>query len=555
MRLIIIPFNRKGSVEPQDIIWRYYMVEATKLTGHERHIGEHSALISTSDLTGQVNYCNEQLYHFTQYTADDVIGNHQKMFGAGCMPASFPGDLYESLQLGKAYVAILKNRCRNGDHYWANVYFTPIYEHGKLVGIESIRTRPTAECISRAEKLYLQQQKDHSKSIKTSRLLSLFTRSTHLKLGLALTSVILPAFGLLAYVLPDNNLPLLGATAGVTLLLTWLVLYAMTTSLRIATNNTRSIIDNDLAVQVYTGRQDEVGQLVLTVEVLKAKLNTALNRVSEAVEELVAQTELTKNTALHTQTEINRQKEDIEQVVIAMEQMSATVTDIAKNTNDALQGTHEVEAMTADGQSTVVQTAEHITTLADNINEATGVIQSLAQDSKGITDILTVIQSVAEQTNLLALNAAIEAARAGEQGRGFAVVADEVRSLAGRTQGSVVDIEKMIARLQDSTHKAVNVMAASMPLATGSVAQTNLSQEALARISARSGQNNQLNTLISCAAEQQAVVVSNMLDKVQMISDSSQSTANHAQVNQDSSQQLTKLTQRLHGIVHSYSNQ
>lgn len=529
------------------------MAEATKLTGHERHIGQDSALISTSDLTGQVSYCNEQLYHFTEYSAEDVIGNHQKMFGAGCMPASFPADLYESLQLGKAYVAILKNRCRNGDHYWANVYFTPIYDHGKLVGIESIRTRPTPECISRAESLYLQQQKNKNKSSNASGLFGLFKRSLHLKVGLSLSALLLFAFAFLSYLLPDST-PLLGATGGVTILLCWLVLYYITRGLRNAAESTRAIIDNQLAAQVYTGRHDEIGQLELTIEVLQAKLNTALNRVTEAAEELVKQTELTKNTALNTRTEINHQKQGIEEVVIAMEKMSATVADIAKNTNEALQGTNEVEKMTTNGQSTVMQTANQISTLAENIKEATDVIQSLAQDSKGITDILTVIQSVAEQTNLLALNAAIEAARAGEQGRGFAVVADEVRSLAGRTQGSVIDIEQMIARLQTTTDKAVKVMAASIPLVNSSVDQTNLSQAALKQISVRSEQNNQLNTLISCAAEQQSVVVTNILEKVQLISQSSQSTSEHAQINQDSSQQVTKLTQRLHGIINSYSN-
>lgn len=526
------------------------MAEAISLTGHERHIGQGSALISTSDLAGQVSYCNEQLYDFTEYTADDVIGNPQKMFGAGCTPASFPADLYKSLQLGKAYVAILKNRCRNGDHYWANVYFTPIYDKGKLVGIESIRTRPTPECISRAEKIYLKQQKESNKSLKK---LSFFKRSLPLKVGIALSVILMFSFGLLSYLLPDV-IPLLGTIGGVTILMCWLLLFTMTNGLRKAASHTRSIIDNPLAAQVYTGSQDEIGQFELTIEVLQAKLNTALSRVTEAAEELVEQTELTKSTASNTQTEINRQKQDIEEVVTAMEEMSSTVTDIAKNTNDALQGTNEVEEMTTSGQSTVVQTANHITTLAQNIKEATDVIESLAQDSKGISDILTVIQSVAEQTNLLALNAAIEAARAGEQGRGFAVVADEVRSLAGRTQGSVIDIEQMIERLKNTTNKAVKVMAASMPLATGSVAQTHLSQEALEQISVRSGQNHELNTLISCAAEQQSVVVTNILEKVQLISHSSQSTSEYAQINQNSSHQVTKLTQRLHGIIHSYSN-
>jgi len=525
------------------------MTEQTALTGREQNIDEYSALISTSDLDGNVTYCNDQLYNFTGYSHPDVVGNQQRMLGAGGIPPSVFTDLYSSLQGNTAYIALLKNRCKNGDHYWANVYFTPIYEQGKLAGIESIRTEPTPESVSRAQKYYPRRQTAKQKYSISDIWQQL---GLHIKLGLPLSVLLTAIFGALGYLLPNSPL-LLGSAYTVTLLFCWLLVAGMTRGLRKAANESRSVIDNNLATLIYTGRQDEIGQLQLTIEVLQAKLKTALIRVSEAADDLVEQTTLSQNAVSNTQTEINLQEQEIEQIVVAMEQMSATVADIAQNTLEASQGAEEADQMAVSSKDTVQQTAGHITTLAKNIEAAREVIQSLELDSKAIGEIMTVIQAVAEQTNLLALNAAIEAARAGEQGRGFAVVADEVRSLAARTQGSVADIEEMIARLQATTHQAVTVMSASTPLAAGSVEQTTLAQASLEQISDHISQINDLNTMIAGAAEEQSAVTTNISETVNMISQSAQSTSRHAQDNLESSSQIANLTQRLHGIIRSFS--
>lgn len=526
------------------------MTEQIALTDRERSIEKHSALISTSNLDGTVTYCNDQLYGFTGYSEQDVVGNPQRMLGAGGVPPSVFTDLYSSLQANKAYIAVLKNRCRNGDHYWANVYFTPIYEQGKLAGIESIRSEPTPESVARAQKFYPKRQ-----TAKQKRSISDIwqQQGLHTKLGLPLSALLTVIFGTLGYLLP-NSPSLLGSAYAVTLLSGWLLVSCMTRGLRKAANESRSVIDNNLATLIYTGRQDEIGQLQLTIEVLQAKLKTALVRVSEAADDLVEQTVLSQNAISNTQTEINRQEQEIDQIVVAMEQMSATVADIAQNTLEASQGAEEADQMAVSSKDTVQQTAGHITTLAQNIEAARGVIQSLEHDSKAISEIMTVIQAVAEQTNLLALNAAIEAARAGDQGRGFAVVADEVRSLAARTQGSVADIEEMISRLHSTTHQAVQVMSASTPLATGSVEQTTLAQASLEQISSRISQISDLNSMIASAAEEQSAVTTNITENINMIGRSAQSTSNHARENLESSSQLSNLTQRLYGIIRSFSN-
>ncbi|WP_432474228.1 methyl-accepting chemotaxis protein [Amphritea sp. HPY] len=526
------------------------MPEQTALTGREHNIDKDSALISTSDLTGNINYCNDQLYNFTGYCSQDVIGNQQRMLGAGGVPPSVFSDLYSSLQANKAYIAVLKNRCKNGDHYWANVYFTPIYEQGKLAGIESIRSQPTAESVARAQKIYPKRQAAQQKRSVSDIWMQ---QGLHTKLGMGISALLTLAFCTLAYLLPDKQ-PELAITGAVTLLFSWLLISTMTRGLRQAASKSRSVIDNNLATLIYTGRQDEIGQLQLAIEVLQAKLKTALIRVSEAADDLVEQTAHSQTAVSNTQAEISRQEQEIDQIVVAMEQMSATVGDIAQNTLEASQGAEEADQMAISSKDTMQMTAGQITTLAQNIESAREVIQSLEQDSKAIGEIMTVIHAVAEQTNLLALNAAIEAARAGDQGRGFAVVADEVRSLAARTQGSVADIEEMIARLQTTTHQAVQVMSASTPLATGSVEQTNMAQTSLEQISERISQISNLNSMIASAAEEQSAVTNNITETINMIGQSAQSTSSHARENLESSSQLSNLTQRLHGIIRSFSN-
>lgn len=528
------------------------MTSQAPLTGKERSIDAAGVLISSTDLEGKVTYCNEQLYDFTGYSEQQVIGQLQMHLGAGGVPGSVFTDLYSSLQAGKAYIAILKNRCHNGDHYWADVYFTPKYDGNKLAGIDSIRTQPNPECVARAKEVYPKLTANSTKTSKFHIGNWWASLGLHGKINSLTTLLYAVTLAGLAQVIP-SALPILGAAFAGLWVTTWFGSFALTASLRQLEASSRQVIDNKLATHIYTGRQDEIGQLQLTIQVLQAKLKTALGRVGDAADDLVNQANRAEQASNSTQAEISRQELDLDQIAVAMDQMTSTVSEIARNTTNASSSASKASQVANEGRTNVHNTSQQITTLANNVRQSTEIIESLEKDSNEISEVLTVIRAIAEQTNLLALNAAIEAARAGEQGRGFAVVADEVRNLAGRTQGSIGDIEQTIERLQNTTQQAVAVMADNLTLANNGVAQTETSEASIEEIALQISQMNDLNMMIASAAEQQSSVASDISNKVRQISQSAESTSGHAQNNMQSSYEMAQLTQHLKDIIDSFS--
>lgn len=264
------------------------------------------------------------------------------------------------------------------------------------------------------------------------------------------------------------------------------------------------------------------GDLRLTVEasapnsIMSAlhKLNNQLNQMTasttKAAADLMSASTDLLNTSKQNEKLIGQQKHETEQGASAIQQMANSVIDVAHHTNQAaILAQTAMKEFTA-GQQEVDKTQQTISQLASKVGEAAVVIDNLSEGSREIGSVLDVIQGIAEQTNLLALNAAIEAARAGEQGRGFAVVADEVRSLAGRTQQSTRQIQEVIKRMQDGSQKAVEVMKQGQEQASLSVDQAHRAGDALKAINSSVTRINDMNTQIATTAEEQSVVAADI---------------------------------------------
>ncbi|WP_455203429.1 methyl-accepting chemotaxis protein [Kaarinaea lacus] len=307
--------------------------------------------------------------------------------------------------------------------------------------------------------------------------------------------------------------------------------------------------EGDLTKKLDASKRNEIGELAHWFNTFTDKIQLVVQEVvsaTKSVNEAVVQ--MTKVTA-DTNNAMQRQQIQTEQVATAMNEMSATVAEVSKNAATASEEVKNSSAQANTGKQVVTQTIDSISNVATEVERAAEVIQVLEQDSENIGKVLDVIRNIAEQTNLLALNAAIEAARAGEQGRGFAVVADEVRTLASRTQESTQEIQTMIERLQTGAQEAVNVMDVGRSQVEASVDQAMNAGAALDSITTAVGTIADMSMQIASAAEQQSVVAEQINENVVVINESAQQTSQSTQLAASCSTELSGQVAKLQQLV------
>lgn len=290
--------------------------------------------------------------------------------------------------------------------------------------------------------------------------------------------------------------------------------------------------DGDLTQRMEVNGKDEVAELCHGFNQFAKKVHALVSDVAESTTYLNSAAGKMTEVTVELDSSIQRQKSEIDQVATAMNEMTATVQEVARNASEAADSAAAANGQAVDGQHVVEQNISAIQSLAGAVDNAADVINTVEGDSERIGTVVDVIRGIAEQTNLLALNAAIEAARAGEQGRGFAVVADEVRTLASRTQTSTEEIQKMIESLQKGSRNAVTVMQHGREHAEVSVGHATHAGESLTTITEAIASINDMNTQIATAAEEQSAVaeeinrnIVNINDMAVMITSGSQQTS------------------------------
>lgn len=345
----------------------------------------------------------------------------------------------------------------------------------------------------------------------------------------------------------------LSGVAGLAMLLgllaAWLITQQIIAPLRLTLSAAARIAKGDLSQNLEIGRRDEMGMLQRSMQDMTLSLRQLISGISDGVTQIASAAEQLSAVTAQTSVGVTSQKDETDCVATAMNQMTSTVMEVARNAEEASEAARHADQQARDGDKVVNDAIAQIERLAVEVNNSTQAMGKLKLESDKIGGVLDVIKSVSQQTNLLALNAAIEAARAGEAGRGFAVVADEVRGLAQRTQESTEEIEVLIAALQSGTQQVVMTLDASRTLTDSSVELSRQAGDALGHITRTVSTIQTMNQQIAAAGEEQSSVAEQINRSVLNVRDVSEQTAASSEETAASSIELARLGVQLQEMV------
>lgn len=344
-------------------------------------------------------------------------------------------------------------------------------------------------------------------------------------------------------------LVLLGAATFMTFLFAWLLTRSITQPINQAVTVAEEIAEGDLTRPIHIEGSDEAARLLSAMQKMQGKLRDTLQRISGSATQLASAAEELNSVTDESARGLVQQNDEIEQAATAVNEMTSAVEEVARNAVSTSEASREATTSVGDGRDLVMETVEAIERMSADVQSTSALIGNLADESRDIGKVLDVIRGLADQTNLLALNAAIEAARAGEAGRGFAVVADEVRALAHRTQQSTSEIERMIGSIQGGTEKAVGSMRNSTERAESTLNIAKGAGLALDTINGAVQQINERNLVIASAAEEQAQVAREVDRNLVNIRDLSVQSAAGANQTTAASNELARLAVDLNEMV------
>jgi len=468
------------------------------ITGREVTLSTHDEIVSSTDLRGTILFCNDTFCKIAGFSRDELIGQPHNVLRHPHMPAPVFAGFWQTLRSDKPWMGIVKNRCKNGDHYWVDAYVTPVHDHGQAVGYESVRVKASPERIRRAESVYQRIQAGQPVNNLGEKLWANWGNA----LLIALLAFVV--MGIIAFVVGHPGIGQLLALALAGIAIGFSAHQMHISNLTNTLEEARKIINDPIAAYIYTGRCDIQGEIQLAQIAQEARLRTALGRFGESTYEMHLKARAAHEQAQKTYKDIHAQQHETTNVANAMQQMSLAVQEVALSASRTSSATSQAINEVTSGQHVISVANAAVADLSKTVGDLGQVLNKLQEDSGKIANVVDVIRGIAEQTNLLALNAAIEAARAGEQGRGFAVVADEVRHLAQRTQESTQHIQEIIGNLGKATSAASDNMDNCQQLVNRSVDEMGNVHSALSAIAHSVNGIDQMSHQIAAAAEEQS---------------------------------------------------
>ncbi|MDX1453674.1 MAG: methyl-accepting chemotaxis protein, partial [Oleiphilaceae bacterium] len=339
------------------------------------------------------------------------------------------------------------------------------------------------------------------------------------------------------------------ATLALSGVIAWSLVQSVTRPIREMVAVANRVASSDLTVQIDNNRGDEFGQLQAAFATMVTNLRDLIRQIDEGAANIASSSEELATVTQQTSEGVQQQSDGTDQVATAMNEMVATVADVAKSAQSAFEAASRADAKASEGETAVNEAVSYVSRLNQQNNEVMDQLQSLQKDTDNIGTILEVIKSIADQTNLLALNAAIEAARAGEHGRGFSVVAEEVRSLARRTQDSTSEIEQLISNLVFSANSSASKMASGTELSEETLKTARRAGETIREMAEAVEEIRQYNSQIATAAEEQTSVAEEINQNVTQIRDIADQSATSTEQVSASSDELARLAEGLSSQV------
>jgi len=501
----------------------------------EVFFAEDAELISTTDLRGVITYANNSFCEVAGYTYEEIHHKNHNIVRHPDMPKSAFTDLWAHLKTGQHWRGAVKNRCKDGRYYWVDAFVTPIYENNELVGYQSVRQKLDNDIRKRAEKLY--KKLNEGKPIENFSLLK--KQNTRLILTFLMSFFIVAIATI--------------TTPFISLIIPFLFLIFMSNELlqRQKYEHHLQQTYDSVSRYVYNPAPSNIADFHLTMN--KGKVKTILGRMTDSGQTLKTQAILLREDAVKSQQNVEQESIELESVSTAMEQMVATIDEVARNsttTSEQVQLASEQCDQSVARMTTVTHTIE---SLVADVEESTKSTLALSHQLDSIGSLMGEIQGIAEQTNLLALNAAIEAARAGDQGRGFAVVADEVRALSQRTHNTTESIQETMSQITAALSDLVSTMETSQQSAKDTVKSSEQTSHAIHSMQNIMTLISEASLLISTATEEQSAVAKEINMNVSTIRDASQDNLQRATHVSDLSEKIKKKSDNLSFMGKSFN--